>query len=142
MKAQEAIVLQKWQVARRPILDRGALKDGSKSKHSLVFRERLRSQTRTHTGLRVIKDNSWEGGPWGAHATKMKTSTTTSKICIINNGKQYFRTPCTSVFNFSTFCNRSRPIKDVKMTFSSCVDNVTIGLQICNSFHFRTLQPI
>ena len=57
MKAQEAIVLQNWQVARRPILDRGALKDGSKSKHSLVFRERLRSQTRTHTGLRVIKDS-------------------------------------------------------------------------------------
>ena len=68
----------------------------------------------------------------------MKTSTTTSKICIINNGKQYFRTPCTSVFNFSTFCNRSRPIKDVKMTFSSCVDNVTIVIaKKLRKFHFR-----
>ena len=113
MKAQEVIVLQKWQVARRPILDNAS-------------NEREVMGRRTLGSLRNQNDDVDNN----------------IKIYILNNGKQYFRTGCRSVFNFSTFCSRSRPIHDVKMTFSSCVDNVTTGLQICNSFHLRTLLPI
>ena len=66
------------------------------------------------------------------------TATKTPKICIFDNGKQYFCTLCTCIFHLLTFWKRSRSFYDVNGLFYSCVDDVSIWWQM---FNFVCLCP-